>query len=207
MLCDDQNIIEVLEKESPTTKQEHFLNYKTIESRIASISSSSLIPYNADIFILGENDEIYSSVSLIDYQKAIQQIKQRKEKEIKDIGYYILWIAPMEAHAEFSGFSNSIALAKTINSSTSEVLGVVIINLYIDKNIQRIFASNFSDTSDEILLLNDNYELIYSTKEKPTSIENSITSMMTGSYGSLTSMVSNEEKLINYQTISRTNWK
>jgi two-component system sensor histidine kinase YesM len=207
VLCDDQNIIEVLEKESPTTKQEHFLNYKTIESRIASISSSSLIPYNADIFILGENDEIYSSVSLIDYQKAIQQIKQRKEKEIKDIGYYILWIAPMEAHAEFSGFSNSIALAKTINSSTSEVLGVVIINLYIDKNIQRIFASNFSDTSDEILLLNDNYELIYSTKEKPTSIENSITSMMTGSYGSLTSMVSNEEKLINYQTISRTNWK
>lgn len=53
VLCDDQNIIEVLEKESPTTKQEHFLNYKTIESRIASISSSSLIPYNADIFILG----------------------------------------------------------------------------------------------------------------------------------------------------------
>lgn len=205
VLCDDQDIIEVLEKEIPKTKQENFSNYKTIESRIASISSSSLIPYNADIFILGERDEIYSSVSLIDYQKSIQEIKRRKEKEIRDIGYYILWIAPMEVHA--SGFSNSIALAKTINSSTSEVLGVVIINLYIDKNIQRIFASNFTETSDEILLLNENNDLIYSTKEKATSIEDSITSMMTGSYGSFTSMVSGEDKLINFQTISRTNWK
>ncbi len=209
LLCYDQDIISTLAEEMPDTPLERFERYKTVQDRISSVSSASLIPYNAAIFVLGENDDVYSIQQMDALENAVREVRRQKEEELRAVGSYILWIAPVETEGSQSGsFANSVAIAKTINSSTTnEVLGVVVINLYLDKNLQRLFTTDVTESSSELLLLNDRDELIYSSGATPTPLGASVTGRMQGSGGSFTEEIAGQTQMVDYQALSRTGWK
>ena len=209
ILCYDQDIIDVLASGTPGTTIERFEKYKTVQDKISTVSSSTLVPYNADIFVIGEDKEVYCINQVQAISSAIYKVYEQEKEALEEVGAYILWIAPVDS-ANKSGidFTNSIAIAKTVNQSvTNDVLGVVVINLHLDKNLQRVFSTDIAGTGTEVLLLNQNNELVYSTLDTPTIFSDKATNQMNGKSGSFTTNIAGEKHMVDYQVLSRTNWK
>lgn len=209
ILCYDQDIIDVLASGTPETTIERFEKYKTVQDKISTVSSSTLVPYNADIFVIGEDKEVYCINQVQAISSAIYKVYEQEKEALEEVGAYILWIAPVDS-ANKSGidFTNSIAIAKTVNQSvTNDVLGVVVINLHLDKNLQKVFSTDIAGTGTEVLLLNQNNELVYSTQDTPTIFSDKATNQMNGKSGSFTTNISGEKHMVDYQVLSRTNWK
>lgn len=209
ILCYDQDIIDVLSSGTPETTIERFEKYKTVQDKISTVSSSTLVPYNADIFVIGNDKEVYCINQVQAISSAIYKVYEQEKEALEEVGAYILWIAPVDS-ANKSGidFTNSIAIAKTVNQSvTNDVLGVVVINLHLDKNLQKVFSTDIAGTGTEVLLLNQNNELVYSTQDTPTIFSDKATNQMKGKSGSFTTNISGEKHMVDYQVLSRTNWK
>ena len=209
ILCYDQDIIDVLASGTPETTIERFEKYKTVQDKISTVSSSTLVPYNADIFVIGEDKEVYCINQVQAISSAIYKVYEQEKEALEEVGAYILWIAPVDS-ANKSGidFTNSIAIAKTVNQSvTNDVLGVVVINLHLDKNLQRVFSTDIAGTGTEVLLLNQNNELVYSTQATPTTFSDKATNQMNVKSGSFTTNIAGEKHMVDYQVLSRTNWK
>ena len=209
ILCYDQDIIDVLASGTPETTLDRFEKYKTVQDKISTVSSSTLVPYNADIFVIGNDKEVYCINQVQAISSAIYKVYEQEKEALEEVGAYILWIAPVDS-ANKSGidFTNSIAIAKTVNQSvTNDVLGVIVINLHLDKNLQRVFSTDIAGTGTEVLLLNQNNELVYSTQDTPTTFSDKATNQMNGKSGSFTTNIAGEKHMVDYQVLSRTNWK
>ena len=209
ILCYDQDIIDVLASGTSETTLDRFEKYKTVQDKISTVSSSTLVPYNADIFVIGNDKEVYCINQVQAISSAIYKVYEQEKEALEEVGAYILWIAPVDS-ANKSGidFTNSIAIAKTVNQSvTNDVLGVVVINLHLDKNLQRVFSTDIAGTGTEVLLLNQNNELVYSTQDTPTTFSDKATNQMNGKSGSFTTNIAGEKHMVDYQVLSRTNWK
>lgn len=209
ILCYDQDIIDVLASGAPETTIERFEKYKTVQDKISTVSSSTLVPYNADIFVIGEDEEVYCINQVQAISSAIYKVYEQEKEALEEVGAYILWIAPVDsANKSEIDFTNSIAIAKTVNQSvTNDVLGVVVINLHLDKNLQKVFSTDIAGTGTEVLLLNQNDELVYSTQNTPTIFSDEAMNQMDGKSGSFTTNISGEKHMVDYQVLSRTNWK
>ena len=208
LLCSDQDVISTLEADKPETQLEKFQQYKSVSDKIAMVSSSTLVPYNAEMYVFGNNGTIYSNQTEPDLELRIRDLCEERSEELKKKGAYILWIAPMLLGTQDVSAGN-IAIAKTItDTTTNESVGVAVISLLLDKNLKKLFKTDVTDTTSQILLLNDEKKLIYATdKGAPLSLEAEITDKMTRASGSFTAEISGEKQLIDYRNLERTNWK
>lgn len=208
ILCYDPVIINALSSDAAEeeTSIDRFERYKAVQDKISAVDSSTLVPYNADIFIISNDKEIYCVNQIQTVSNAIYDVYMQEREALEAVGAYVFWIAPVDSENKTGiDFTNSIAIAKTINQTvTNEVLGVVVINLHLDKNVQKMFTA---DLGTEILLLNEQDELIYSSQNTPTILDENIVRQLSGKSNSFTADIEGEKFLINYQMASRTDWK
>ena len=212
MICLDEELIDCLSKDEYESPYKWYIEKKgKIESKLTNIQNGSLYSYNTDIFIIGFDGDFYAA-SAYPYTKTYEDIIEGEwYDQVISMNGYMLWMAPAGEHLSLTGEDEyNITMARLIKDVAGRGKGIVLISVYPEMRLASLFKSDDKINGTQMLLINEQNNIILSNNLSfDETVINNIFSKkdLVNSRDSLVHYINDEQWVINYYTISKTNWK